>query len=293
MEPRSGRPSPATGATAIALALFVFLPSCATTPRRPTTTSGPKNLLTTVITDSMTGLVWTREISAEMAWSEARSFCTKLRVGGLEDWRLPTEEEIDTLVEPPILKKEADPRHPDRVITWEERRLREPFRSVTPAMGCLFTGQHVYEDEEAPFVMMIETGHVFNGKGHMGFVRCVRLRLFVPKRPPEVSGEMVTSLLADRLRRVAESGLRGGAASSVCAPDMSPSGVPWKGPGACPELESPRQDASVPGRNACEARARVAVEPATSLAGHVSARPLQPDPKLERLSGWPDVDGHD
>ena len=47
------------------------------------------------ITDNVTGLMWTQEVSDySMAWSEASDYCTSLTTGDFDDWRLPTLKEL-------------------------------------------------------------------------------------------------------------------------------------------------------------------------------------------------------
>jgi len=43
------------------------------------------------ITDNVTGLIWTQELSSySMVWSDASAYCENLEVGGITNWRLPT-----------------------------------------------------------------------------------------------------------------------------------------------------------------------------------------------------------
>lgn len=60
------------------------------------------------VTDSQTGLMWTREDSWQMetkwlSWDEAREFAYNLgyrKFGGYNDWRLPEKQELMSLVDP-------------------------------------------------------------------------------------------------------------------------------------------------------------------------------------------------
>jgi len=52
------------------------------------------------IKDTKTGLMWQKEGSAErMTHEKAEEYCAKLSVGGHKDWRLPTVEELVSLVD--------------------------------------------------------------------------------------------------------------------------------------------------------------------------------------------------
>lgn len=47
------------------------------------------------VTDEVTGLIWTQEVSeASMAWEAADDYCAELTTGGRSDWRLPNIKEL-------------------------------------------------------------------------------------------------------------------------------------------------------------------------------------------------------
>ena len=47
------------------------------------------------VTDNVTGLIWTQDISSyAMPWSDASTYCESLNTGGYTDWRLPTLKEL-------------------------------------------------------------------------------------------------------------------------------------------------------------------------------------------------------
>ncbi len=50
------------------------------------------------ITDNVTGLVWTQEISSyAMPWSDAAGYCESLATGSVTDWRVPSVKELWSL----------------------------------------------------------------------------------------------------------------------------------------------------------------------------------------------------
>lgn len=52
--------------------------------------------------DSETKLIWQDNIAVEgkeMLYGEAKSYCKKLSLAGVEDWRLPTVEELQSIVD--------------------------------------------------------------------------------------------------------------------------------------------------------------------------------------------------
>ena len=56
------------------------------------------------VTDLQSGLMWQKNtpspiVSPAVTWSEAIRRCKSLRLGGYNDWRLPTKEEWETIIE--------------------------------------------------------------------------------------------------------------------------------------------------------------------------------------------------
>jgi hypothetical protein len=50
------------------------------------------------VVDVETGLVWTSENSSrDLPWPEANTYCRTLNIGGADDWRLPTIQELHGL----------------------------------------------------------------------------------------------------------------------------------------------------------------------------------------------------
>lgn len=59
-------------------------------------------VLRDVVIDTGAGLMWTRDIEIArtgMAWDDATTWVKDLQVGGYQDWRLPTNEELKYLIE--------------------------------------------------------------------------------------------------------------------------------------------------------------------------------------------------
>jgi hypothetical protein len=48
--------------------------------------------------DNITNLMWSRKTLGKMAWQEAINYCKHLKLGGYSDWRLPSKEELETLI---------------------------------------------------------------------------------------------------------------------------------------------------------------------------------------------------
>ncbi len=51
------------------------------------------------VIDNLTGLIWQRYSSPESNWNEAKEYCKKSRTGGFSDWRLPSIDELMTIVD--------------------------------------------------------------------------------------------------------------------------------------------------------------------------------------------------
>lgn len=57
------------------------------------------NLDNDTVKDKKTGLIWQKGEQEKMRWEIARQFCGELTLAGFNDWRLPTKQELMTLVE--------------------------------------------------------------------------------------------------------------------------------------------------------------------------------------------------
>ena len=58
-------------------------------------------VVTGVILDSQTGLMWsTKDNGADIDWEETEKFCAQFRAGGFQDWRMPTQKELESLYDP-------------------------------------------------------------------------------------------------------------------------------------------------------------------------------------------------
>jgi hypothetical protein len=52
------------------------------------------------VTDERTGLMWQQEFpEAKMTWEQAVSYCKELNLAGHNDWRLPTIQELKSIVD--------------------------------------------------------------------------------------------------------------------------------------------------------------------------------------------------
>ena len=118
----------------------------------------------TTIHDLISGLEWSASLSpTEMNYEAALRYVDELRIGGLHGWRLPTKEELKSIIDQKALVNdpEASP-----------FPLREPFNAQR--FGFLHSGTLVDRPTGGNFIMNVRNGHIFNGKGHDCYVRAVR-----------------------------------------------------------------------------------------------------------------------
>jgi hypothetical protein len=119
---------------------------------------------TDIITDTTTGLQWMKNLSPrEVSWEEAKKYCNTLKEAGYDDWRLPTKVELESTLNPAFNREDSKSK---------EQPFRRPF--VTNLEGYIFSGTLVAGYEEAPWIMRLANGHIFNGKGYKAYAQCVR-----------------------------------------------------------------------------------------------------------------------
>ena len=108
--------------------------------------------------------MWSKMVSQKMIpWDEALLFCRHHSFGGYEDWRLPSKTEIESIVNKALVDS-----NPDAKVT----PLFGPF--TEPSDGYMFSGTVVPGYTDAPWIMNLRNGHIFNGKGQDAYARCVR-----------------------------------------------------------------------------------------------------------------------
>jgi hypothetical protein len=77
-----------------------------------------------VVVDAQTCLMWQREVpAAALAWDDAAQYCDTLVLAGYDDWRLPTETELQTILDrslpTPTINATAFPNTPaDQASSW-------------------------------------------------------------------------------------------------------------------------------------------------------------------------------
>ena len=116
------------------------------------------------------GLMWARDLSsARLSREAAHRYVRESQLGGYADWRLPTDEELEGLIDLTELLKEPNQRRPFPFI--------EPF--VITLDVYVHTGTQVIHEGPRRFdfeyyVMRTYNGHVFNGTPNSAHVLAVR-----------------------------------------------------------------------------------------------------------------------
>lgn len=86
------------------LVLFMSCPTVRAQNQTPANAPPPPPLVDTddVWHDSATGLMWTRndDRGKGIDWSQAKSYCSTLSLGGYGDWRLPEIQELASIYDP-------------------------------------------------------------------------------------------------------------------------------------------------------------------------------------------------
>lgn len=86
-----------------------------------------------IVTDTVTGLIWTKEYSGTVTWQNALAYCENLDYGGYTDWRLPNIEELKTLINRGKYNPASDfPGMPSAYFWSSSSRAIPP-----PRMACL------------------------------------------------------------------------------------------------------------------------------------------------------------
>ncbi len=117
----------------------------------------------TFILDSRAKLMWIADVPlVQFSHAEAEQYVTELAVAGNTDWRLPSYEELESLLGPQLKCRSGES---------ATMPLRPPFNK--PNYGWLHSGTPV-SGQDGHWMMNVSNGHIFNGHGRKAFVRAVR-----------------------------------------------------------------------------------------------------------------------
>src|SRR5688572_14259333 len=95
---------PVAGLAACALALSLVSFGKADAP------PGRYILTAETVTDNVTGLMWQRNIDSVLrAWADSGTYCANLPLAGHDDWRLPSLNEFQTIIDESRANPAMDP----------------------------------------------------------------------------------------------------------------------------------------------------------------------------------------
>lgn len=105
---------------------------------------------TDIVTDNLTGLVWTRDAdkpAADMEWQEALTYANALSLCGYSDWRLPNKNELFSLVDFSANDPALQPGHPFvnvlNTIHWTSNTSSDnPLKAMTVS---IFHGGSIWD----------------------------------------------------------------------------------------------------------------------------------------------------
>ncbi len=124
------------------------------------TVSALANAYERTYTDPKTGLMWQDDrdtVKKKMTWHQGRTYCAALRLGGYKDWRLPSVQELYTLID----------------LSKEDPAAVDELRFVGPK--DYWTATQVAGDSDDAWLVYFEDGVVNHySKTRERRVRCVR-----------------------------------------------------------------------------------------------------------------------
>ncbi len=114
-----------------------------------------------VVTDSISSLMWQRsDDGKKKSWNEAKNYCANLKLDGHGDWRLPSIDELVSIVDkkkfaPAINRKAFKCKN---AYYWSATEATDKDTKLTDARGVLFKNGN----------------HMKYFKDYKDYVRCVR-----------------------------------------------------------------------------------------------------------------------
>ena len=117
-----------------------------------------------VVKDESTGLEWQQEISGKYTYEEAFNYCENLEYGGFGDWRVPSMQELVSLIEL-------------RCFNWECQNIDETYFPNTPKSLFWSSQKKITADVEPYNVWGVDFWSGYTKLTYMAntiSVRCVR-----------------------------------------------------------------------------------------------------------------------
>ncbi len=119
------------------------------------------------VLDKETGLVWEQSPSTSLApsWASAIDTCLSMSVGGRKGWRLPTIEELSSLVDPIRENPSLPAGHPFTIVLSYYFSATTRDDDATLVRGVRFDGGYVGSSSKAAaaFVWCVRGGQGYDG----------------------------------------------------------------------------------------------------------------------------------
>ena len=122
-------------------------------------------------------LMWEKKESREMSWDEGMEYAKNLRLGGYDDWRLPTKEELGEVVtlcggEFTIL----DDDYEEKIARNSENvPYQEAYKAIGFYSNYYWSSTALVGNEDYAWVVDFYNGRDYwNRKSNSYYVRCVR-----------------------------------------------------------------------------------------------------------------------
>jgi len=113
------------------------------------------------VSDKSTGLIWQQAKGEKHPWNDAKAYCDGLSLAGKDDWRLPTKDELITIVD----KNNFSPAIDESFFPEVFGTSGVYYWTSTPVEGS---------DEEAHIVRFFDGEPATHETSRVDGVRCVR-----------------------------------------------------------------------------------------------------------------------
>ena len=88
------------------------------------------------VRDNKTTLIWARAASVQRSWQDAVDFCNDATNGGYSDWRLPSKEDLETLLAVPHDELVFVPNHQQATVYWSSTEYWDPEGFYVPGSSA-------------------------------------------------------------------------------------------------------------------------------------------------------------
>jgi hypothetical protein len=117
----------------------------------------------TLIVDSKTGYIWSGTLStSELTIVEARVYVEELNKISQRKWRIPTKEEIESIIDYSLINDDA---------ISSPYPLRQPFNAQK--YGFLHTSTIINGNDKHNYIMNVRNCHIFNGFKMSAYLRLI------------------------------------------------------------------------------------------------------------------------